>query len=696
MSAPDTIRLLLINDSRSEAERLTSMLRNSGKPNRAQLVESEEALNKLLEEQAWDLLIGHFEAEHLPPRTAIKLIQRLNKDIPTILLAEDENHSQAVVEGLKMGAADVVELDQDQHLLLVIQRELTNRSYRQKQRVAERRFKEAERRSQQLLDSSRDAIAYVQDGLFLYANESFAERFGYTDKDDIECMPVIDMVTDADQNSVKEFLKEYTLKGDQAENTQLNCKVTCADESEIDLSFQISNATYDEEPCLRFLIQTKVADQEVLTAELDKLKKQDQATGLPNRTSLLQQIDSTIDKASEKQLTCAYLHIDIDNFETSVHEALGITATDTVINQLAELINQHTSNEHFLARFSDSTLGMTVDHISATVIQEQAEALCSAIEQHIFDVAGRTTQLAVTIGISLINDTTSNTEMVIDNASKTVNKLRNLDQKQHAALYEPEFTEGSINQDNIEQLVKKALDQNLFHLQFQPIISLRGAEREHYEVLLRMKNAPNADMQANEFLKTAADMGATKKIDRWVILESIKMLSEHIKNGNNTRLILNVSRQSICDESILPWIKVAFKAAEVKPDSLIFQTSESDISQYLNDAKKFSEGLMELGSSLSIANFGCALNPFNTLNHIPCEYVKVDGSFTLDIQKNKESPETLTQLVNKLHELNKVSIVPFVENASVLSTLWQAGVHYIQGHYLQAPTDSMDYDFSTE
>ena len=113
-------------------------------------------------------------------------------------------------------------------------------------------------------------------------------------------------------------------------------------------------------------------------------------------------------------------------------------------------------------------------------------------------------------------------------------------------------------------------------------------------------------------------------------------------------------------------------------------------------AKDFAEGLKAIGSGLSLSHFGCSLNPFNTLKHVDVSYVNVDGSFTLDIQNNDESPETLSNLVKELHKQGKVTLVPFVENASVLSTLWQAGVHYIQGHYLQAPTTSMDYDFGMD
>lgn len=174
------------------------------------------------------------------------------------------------------------------------------------------------------------------------------------------------------------------------------------------------------------------------------------------------------------------------------------------------------------------------------------------------------------------------------------------------------------------------------------------------------------------------------------------MLSQHRAKGNKTKLIVNIGRQSLCDETLLPWLGVAFKAAKLSPDAIVFQAQEIDVTNHLNAAKHFSEGLEKLKTSFAISNFGCSLNPFNTLSHVPATMIKVDGSFTTDIQNNNESPETLIQLIEKLNGESKITLVPFVENASVLSTLWQAGAHYIQGHYLQEPSHGMTYDFNME
>ncbi|QEY18349.1 EAL domain-containing protein [Cellvibrio sp. KY-GH-1] len=699
MTTTETIRLLILNNSRTEAERLISMLHASGHPCRAQHVESEEALVKLLQEQSWDLLIGNDKTTNPNPQTAIKQIRRLNKDVPVILLSElDEDENPfAVVEGLRVGAADVVNLDDDQHLLLVIDRELNNREQRQARRNADRRFREAERRSQQLLDSSRDAIAFVQDGLYLYANESFAELFAYENRDDIEAMPIMDMVADADQIRLKNFLKDFTIKGEEAESSSLAFSgITQAGETKhIDL--EVSLVTYDEEPCIQFLARAASAvvhsNNEALEAQLKQIKWQDLATGVYNRQYLLNQLDHIIDTVDDKQIFCLF-YIELDNFSERIKNTFGVAGSDLALVDIATLLRAKANTSDTIARLSDSTFAIIAPNVKADAAVNRANQLCKDIEAHIIDIDHKTLQITCSIGISLINETTTSTNTVIEQARMAMEKVRS-ENGNSALLFEPEISKEEIKID-VAAVIQHALANDRFRLLFQPIISLRGSDEEYYEVYLRMLDDKGEEITPNHFLEAAANISVATKIDRWVILESIKMLSQHRAKGNKTKLIVNIGRQSLCDETLIPWLGVAFKAAKLSPDSIVFQAQEIDVTNHLNAAKGFSEGLTKLRTQFSISNFGCSLNPFNTLSHVPAEMIKVDGSFTTDIQNNNESPETLIQLIEKLNSENKITLVPFVENASVLSTLWQAGAHYIQGHYLQEPSTGMTYDFNME
>lgn len=692
MNPNDTIRLLILNDSQKEAERLISMLQNAGRPNRAQHVTSSESLAKLLEEQAWDLLIAHEKTQNLAPADAIQQIRRLNKDVPVILLTDEEG-SQVVVEGLKLGASDVVRLDEDQHLLLVINREMANRKQRQDKRIADRLFRESERRAQSLLDSSRDAIAYVQDGLYLYANESFADLFAYDDKDDIDCMPIMDMVADQDQNTLKEFIKEFTLKGVDAESSQLQFRGIKQDGSETTIALEVSHATFDDESCLQFLAKASKHDG-ASAEELEAAKSLDVVTGLYNRSYMLSQTNKIIDSIGDDQ-TRALLYIDIDDYADAVQGKLGVTGADSAIADIAKLLTGMTGQGEVLARFGDCSFTLLTTPTTASEAVKRAEKIGAEMAEHIVDINNVTLQVTASIGVSVINENSSKAETAIEQALDAMEKARDQDETL-AMLYEPPMSDEERQEKNLISDVRNALENDLFRLMFQPIISLRGSDEEYYEVLVRLEGTSGEQLSPEQFIDAAADAGIGSKVDRWIILESIKMLSEHRARGNQTKLIVNLNRISVCDETLAPWLAVAFKAASLPTDAIIFQVRERDVTNHLNAAKALNNALLKMGSMMSISSFGCALNPFNTLKHVNAKVIKVDGSFTQDIQNKSESPEGLTQLLTELHEHECVTIVPFVENASVLSTLWQAGVHYIQGHYLQEPTESMSYDFNME
>jgi multidomain signaling protein FimX len=700
MTTTDTIRLLILNNQRSEAERLISMLHASGHPCRAQHVESEEALVKLLQEQSWDLLIGNDDTQAPTPQSAIKQIRRLNKDVPVILRYEqdDDESAFAVIEGLRMGATDVVDMDDDQHLLLVIDRELGNREQRQARRNTDRRFREAERRSQQLLDSSRDAIAFIQDGLYLYANESFAELFGYSDTDAIEAMPIMDMVADKDQARLKNFLKDFTFKGDEAEHSSLSFTGLTEQDTETQINLEVSLVTYDEEPCIQFLARaasatTTNSNNEELEAQLKQIKSQDLVTGVYNRQFLLNHVDHIIDNANETQYYCLF-YIELDKFSARVKDTFGVAGADLALIDIATLFRAKANTNDLIARLGDSTFAIISPNVKADAAVNRALQLCKDLEEHIIDIDHKTLQITCSIGISLINENTTSTNTVLDQARAAMTGVYDKDGNS-AMLFEPDTPKSDIKID-IASAIQQALTNDRFRLLFQPIISLRGSDEEYYEVYLRMVDEQGNEISPNHFLEAAANMSASTKIDRWVILESIKMLSQHRAKGNKTKLIVNIGRQSLCDESLLPWLGVAFKAAKLTADSIVFQAQEIDVTNHLNAAKHFAEGLEKLKTTFAISNFGCSLNPFNTLTHVPANMIKIDGSFTTDIQNNNESPETLIQLIEKLNGESKITLVPFVENASVLSTLWQAGAHYIQGHYLQEPSQGMTYDFNME
>jgi multidomain signaling protein FimX len=233
-------------------------------------------------------------------------------------------------------------------------------------------------------------------------------------------------------------------------------------------------------------------------------------------------------------------------------------------------------------------------------------------------------------------------------------------------------------------------------LLFQPIISLRGDSDEHYEVFLRLTDEKGDRLSPDHFLKLAIDHGVAGKIDRWVILQSIKLLSMHRSKGHATRLTINLTFNSLVDPDFVQWLGVAIKAARLPSDAVIFQIAEPDTATYPREAREFLAGLRSLHCRSSLRHFGTVPEPFDNLQQLQVDFVKLDGGHIQKVNDRPEARETLTQMIRELQSHGKLTIVPMVESATVLAALWQAGANYIQGHYLQEPSTEMNYDFTSD
>ena len=685
-----TVHLLILDPSQNDAESLVSLLRNSGKATRAHRITSEEDLEEALKNGSWDLLLARDVEQEFGADDALAMIRRMDKDIPFVLLTGDYSREQTVAM-MRAGARDTVQFDYTDQLVLVVNRELSALEDRRRRRVLESHLREAEQRCQLLLESSKDAIAYINDGMHIYANQSYMEFLGYDDIDDLICIPVLDTLNPESQDKYKEFMKSFTESGE--DGMTLTCTARRSDDQELNVVMSVSAATYDGEACTQIVLQPEHSDAE-LEEKLRQISSQDLLTGLYNRQHLMDALGQAVAKAGKDNENGALAYIALDNF-MSLKSQVGIAGADLLLGDLANMLREHAPENAILARLSDDAFCLLCQPGDDKALASQCESLCKAVEDHLFEINGRTVQLTLSIGVAAITENSPKAPDVMGRAhtaSADLKKQDGHDQGNGVLIYNPADYE-TLDESNSAEAIQKALDENRFRLLFQPIINLRGEGEEHYEAFVRMLDKEGEEVSPYDFLPPAGPSDMSIKIDRWVILQTIKQLSSHRSRGHDTRLFLNITAETLEDKTFTPWLSVALKAARLPGDSLIFQIREGDANNFMKQGREFAKSVRELHCKVSISQFGCALNPFNTLKHIDVDYVKIDGSFTEEIQKNEEAKEEVKEMVKSLQSAGKLTIIPLVENAGVLATLWQAGVNYIQGYYLQAPVPEMNYDF---
>jgi len=693
ISNRDTLHLLLLTHKQSDAEGLVSLLRNSGRATRAHMVSSLDDFRTQIQDKSWDLVLAEPKAQDIEPKELFNQIKRLDKDLPVIILAEDVDPMQLEFY-LKLGACDVVPEDESNLLSMVIQRELINLNSRRTLRTTQVKLRDAEKRCQALLESSKDAITYIHDGMHIYANQAYLDLFGYENVDDLEGMPVMDMVASTDQDDLKKSLKSFLMAGG---NLDLKYNGLKTDNSEFPITMSLSSATYADESCTQIVIRAK-SDSSDFEAKLKEISIRDLLTGLYNKPYFMQSLESAVDRAVLKGSFGAAMYINIDRYG-KVKSQVGINNADTVLLAVADYLESAIKPEDTLARVGEDIYAWIRPNINAEEALSVAEKFREGIERLIIDANSQTITITASIGVALINDSCSEPGDILQRSHQAADAVRHDEGHEKGNgihLYVTEEPAAENTEISIEEVVIEALKASKFSLLFQPLINLKGDEQEHYETLLRLPQPDGEELSAGEFLNgTAINDELKRKIDRWVILHATKLLSEHRQQNLKTRIFVNLSAASLMDKTLVSWIGVALNAAKLESDSVIFQFNEEDATKFLTQAQEFTANLKANNYACSLSRFGCSLKPFQTLKNLTLDYIKVDGSFTHELN-NPESLETLKQVLADLHEQDLRTIVPLVESASAVASLWQLGTHFIQGYYVQTPQTDMAYNFSDD
>lgn len=676
MSQTDTFRLLILTETQNEAERLISVFRNAGNATRAHRITSIEDFQEHLADMSWDLLLADGKHEELSIEAALTRINEAGLDIPCVVLL-DSIDSDNRAQYFSLGCQDVVAHDDDQHLIHVARREIRNARSRNTQQRLSEELSEVSQRAEQLLGESQDAIAYVADGMHIVANDMYADFFGYT-PDDMQCMPIIDLVSTNDQERFKTFLKH--LANEDGAGTSFTFTGVKEDGSEISVTLSSSASSYDGESCTQLLVQSQA------NGSAESVGNTDPYTNLLNRHGFEQSLENIALQVSKGICTADLLCFGLDNIAYMI-ENNGLRGIDSLMKAMASVITAESAEGDVIGRLGDHTLAVILLSRSPEQAEEFAQHCVKLIEDSICEIDGQTVQYSASASVVGIKQELGTDELL----DQTYIALRNIHLRGDKssvercdAVAKPTTDTGAVAS------LEEAIDHDRFRLLFQPIISLRGDSREHYEVFLRMLDANDKEIPPSEFLQDATDT----KLDRWVILEATKQLSLHRAEGHDTCLIINLTANALLDEGLVAWVGVAIKAANLPPDCIVFQFQETDINKHLNAAKATNDALAKLNIPVSIGGYGKSLDPAKTLRNVNVTFVKIDGSFTLDLQENRGDPQLLKALVNTINASNMASIVPCVENASVLATLWQVGVNYIQGHYLQPPLPAMNYEFT--
>ena len=416
--------------------------------------------------------------------------------------------------------------------------------------------------------------------------------------------------------------------------------------------------------------------------KLQFLANNDPLTNIANRYSLEERLKSAVLKA-KIGIISALLFIDLDNFKL-VNDTLGHAAGDDLLVSLTNLLKNNLNKCDFLARFGGDEFAVILEGVNAATALVVAEKLRLAVdEEEVCLIAYKHCfNLTVSIGVILI-DGTLDEQKLLSRADTALCAAKE-GGRNRAVLVKPDedSTVTKLSETNqIISLIKNALKENLFVLYYQPIYSIDDGIIIHHEALVRLRTNNGELILPNRFIPVAERFGIMPQIDRWVVRTSIDALL----NNDDLKLFINISGVSLGDEELLDFIETSIVNSGIEPSRIGFEITETAAVKDLTWAEHWFRKLKKIGCRFALDDFGIGFSSFSYLRIIPADYLKLDGFFIRDLDKDPTHYALVQSMNNIAHTLGKKTVAEFVENAGLLKVLRELGIDYGQGYYLGKP-----------
>lgn len=430
------------------------------------------------------------------------------------------------------------------------------------------------------------------------------------------------------------------------------------------------------------LVLTNLTEIRRLELEMARLATLDPLTGLPTRKELERRIEAASGPGPGRDTIVGILSV--EHFQL-VFESSGHAAADEMIRQVADVLRTRLGPEDTLSYLGGSELGLLLPGRSAAEARLVAEELRQALSGFRFSWQGRVFDTGIVVGLADLG-AGRDPESQLDAAEAACAVARE-GGRAPVHLYRPGDRAIAHRRGERRWLypIHQALADGRFRLYCQRVRSLS----EHpspplFEVLLRMRDEGGGLIDPQSFLPAAERFRLISKIDRWVIRNTLELLGSASCPAGG-RCFLNISGQSLGEESFLSFVSARFGESAVPPERICFELTETSAIADLPRALRFFSEFRRLGCSFALDDFGSGLASFSYLKNLPVDFVKIDGEFVREMTTDPIQHAIVDSINEIAHAMGIRTVAESVEDEATLEELRRLGVDYAQGFWLAEP-----------
>ncbi len=654
---------------------INSALREAGHAVHCVRVSDPTTLEDSVAEQSPELVLIFADEPDLDLSGISGALFRRTPPIP-ILLVRQQVTEKAMAEAISAGARDVVSLNYKSRLQAVVERELRARRLQAALDGVVSSATQYKQELRSLMKGATEAIADVQEGIVIAANPAWVAMFGLEQESDLAGQPFMDLYVDKDQPSLKGAM-QACLKGKWADAT-LQVTGMRRDASPLMMELRLERVMADGEPAVRVIVPSE-RPAEAATEELvEQALWKDPSTGFLLRHHFLDQVQARLASPVGAGVR-AIAYFRPDRF-SKVHRDVGLLGTEALIMRQAEILREYLQPADICGRFGGTIFGMLIERGTMTDVETWAEQIRKAVASTVFEVESQSTTLTCTMGITEITSESLSVAELLTAAEKACRSARD------AGGNRIELCDSTSATQKVRVLdaawtprIRSALMQNRFRLVHQPIASLTEEVQGMFDTLVRMVDEAGTLILPGEFVPPAERASLIKNIDRWVIGASLSFCA----TKQPTLVFVRLSRDSVLDDTLPEWLEARQRNLKVPPQRLCFQVSEEVAAAQIKQTRAIAEKLGAAGYLFAVDHIGTGRDSAQVIQHIPMQFMKIDGSLMQGLSRDADQQRKVTALAQLARSMNIRTIAERVEDAKTMAILWQLGIAFFQGNFVQ-------------
>jgi len=673
------VPMIVMTRSQDHVEAINSTLRKAGHPVHCTWLPDARDLGDALTQINPEMLIAFIDELGIDLASIMKVKQQNAPEMP-VLIARASVDEAAIAEAMRLGCQDVVTLENRSRLQAV---SAGNCAHFRLERALSTTLSSAREYREQLqnfLEGSADAITHVQEGIIVDANRAWLELFGYSENDALTGTPLMDQFEQETHAALKGGLVAC-LQGKWSGHT-LKVQALLSDGSTLPLELMLTRADFENEPAVRIAISAVRKKDRDLEVQLADAVQNDASTQFLQQRYLIAAVRERAAQ-SMKGGVRLFAHLKPDRF-IDIQHAIGVLASEDFMAQLAELLRSQLANTDLCGRFGGNGFLIMLERGTAKDVETWAENVVKRVNEHLFVSEDKTLSATVTVGLGLMPAANAEVGAAIEDAVSATRRGRELGGNQMYMVDKADTDTRVQAYDKIwVKHIKSALMENRFRLVQLPIASLLGEDKGMFDVLVRMLDEQGSEVLPAEFIAAAERNDLMKNIDRWVIGASMSFAA----NRKAACIFVRLSKDTLLDKSLLPWVETQLKSLKFEPKRLCMQVTEEFATQYVRQTKELAEQLRKLGFRFALEHFGTGRDPLKLLADIEMNFIKVDGSLMQGLSTNQIQQQRVKGLVEAAKRRGIETVAERVEDANTMAVLWQLGIEFIQGYFVNAPED---------